>query len=40
VTYALIASFTQVGFAQPTTYLLELTLAAAILAPPVSSRAG
>jgi hypothetical protein len=35
VTYSLVASFTQVGFAQPTTYLLELTLAASLLATPV-----
>ena len=35
ITYCLVASFTQVGFAQPTTYLLELTLAASLLVPPV-----
>jgi hypothetical protein len=33
ITYSLVASFTQVGFAQPTTYLLELTLAASLLVP-------
>jgi hypothetical protein len=36
ITYCLIASFTQVGFAQPTTYLLELTLAASLLVLPVA----
>jgi hypothetical protein len=35
-TYGLIASFTQVGFAQPTTYLLELTLAASLIVPPIA----
>lgn len=38
ITYCLVASFTQVGFAQPTTYLLELTLAASLLVPPVPAR--
>lgn len=38
ITYSLIASFTQVGFANPTTYLLELTLAASLLTPPVMGR--
>ena len=38
ITYCLVASFTQVGFAQPTTYLLELTLAASLLVPPVAAR--
>jgi len=33
ITYTLVASFTQVGFAQATTYLLELTLAASLLVP-------
>jgi hypothetical protein len=33
ITYSLVASFTQVGFAQATTYLLELTLAASLLVP-------
>ncbi len=36
VTYCLIASFTQVGFANPTTYLLELTLAASLMVPPIA----
>jgi hypothetical protein len=36
ITYCLIASFTQVGFANPTTYLLELTLAASLMVPPVT----
>lgn len=34
ITYCLVASFTQVAFAEPTTYLLELTLAASLLVPP------
>jgi hypothetical protein len=38
ITYCLIASFTQVGFAQATTYLLELTLAASLMVPPVAAR--
>ena len=38
ITYCLTASFTQVGFAQPTTYLLELTLAASLLVPPIAAR--
>jgi hypothetical protein len=38
ITYCLIASFTQVGFAQPTTYLLELTLAASLMVPPLAAR--
>lgn len=33
VTYCLVASFTQMGFAGATVYLLELTLAASLLAP-------
>ena len=37
ITYCLVASFTQVAFAEPTTYLLELTLAASLLVPPVAS---
>jgi hypothetical protein len=37
-TYALIASFTQVGFASATIYLLELTLAASLLVPSVARR--
>jgi hypothetical protein len=39
ITYALIASFTQVGFANPTTYLLELTLAMSLLVPSIALRA-
>jgi hypothetical protein len=31
VTYCLVASFTETGFSQPSTYLLELTLAASLL---------
>lgn len=38
ITYTLIASFTQVGFVNPTTYLLELTLAMSLLVPPVALR--
>lgn len=38
ITYCLVASFTQVGFADDTTYLLELTLAASLLVPPVVVR--
>jgi hypothetical protein len=38
ITYCLIASFTQVGFANPTTYLLELTLAASLMVPPVAAK--
>jgi hypothetical protein len=38
ITYCLIASFTQVGFATPTTYLLELTLAASLLVPSTPGR--
>lgn len=37
-TYCLIASFTQVGFATVTTYLLELTLAASLLMPSAAGR--
>ena len=33
ITYCLVASFTQVGFATSTTYLLEMTLAASLLVP-------
>jgi hypothetical protein len=35
VTYGLIASLTQVGFSEPTTYLLELTLAASLMMQPI-----
>jgi hypothetical protein len=38
ITYTLIASFTQVGFANATTYLLELTLAASLLVPSAAMR--
>ena len=37
ITYSLIASFTQVGFSEATTYLLELTLAASLMVPPVEA---
>ena len=41
ITYSLIASFTQVGFADATTYLLELSLAASLLArPPAGKQPG
>lgn len=36
ITYCLVASFTQVGFADVTTYLLEVTLAVSLLVPPVA----
>jgi hypothetical protein len=36
ITYGLLASFTQVTFAQTTTYLLELSLAASLLVAPVA----
>lgn len=39
ITYTLIASFTQVGFVNPTTYLLELTLAMSLLVPPAAPSA-
>jgi hypothetical protein len=38
ITYSLVASFTQVGIANPTTYLLELSLAGALLVPSSTSR--
>ena len=38
ITYTLVASFTQVGFANVTTYLLELTLAASLLVPSIAVR--
>jgi hypothetical protein len=38
ITYCLIASFTQVGFATVTTYLLELTLAVSLLVPSAQGR--
>ena len=42
ITYCLIASFTEDGFTDATTYMLELTLAASLLAAPIvsSRRAG
>jgi len=36
-TYCLVASFTEVGFTDVTPYLLELTLAASLLVPPIAS---
>ena len=38
VTYCLIASFTEVGFTDASTYLLDMTLAASLLVPAVASR--
>jgi hypothetical protein len=38
ITYCLISSITEVGFAEPTTYLLEFTLAASLMVPPVTAR--
>ncbi len=38
ITYTLVASFTQVGFANATTYLLELTMAASLLVPLAATR--
>jgi hypothetical protein len=38
VTYSLVASFTQVGFTDATTYLLELTVAASLLVRPSARR--
>ena len=37
VTYCLVASFTETGFSQPSTYLLEVTLAASLLVPTVTA---
>jgi O-antigen ligase len=37
ITYGLVASFTQVGSAEATTYLLELILAASLMVPPVEA---
>jgi hypothetical protein len=39
VTYCLVASFTEVGFTDASTYLLELTLAASLLVPQVGAGA-
>jgi hypothetical protein len=38
VTYCLVASFTETGLSQPSSYLLELTLAASLLVPSVTDR--
>lgn len=38
VTYCMIASITEVGFTDATSYLLELTLAASLLVPPLAAR--
>jgi O-antigen/teichoic acid export membrane protein len=38
ITYCLVASFTEVGFTNVNPYLLELTLAASLLTPPVIGR--
>jgi len=38
VTYCLIASFTEVGFTDASTYMLDLTVAASLLVPPGLSR--
>ena len=38
VTYCMLASFTEVGFTDASTYLLELTLAASLLVPTADSR--
>jgi hypothetical protein len=38
VTYCLIASYTETGLSQPSDYLLELTLAASLLVPPLAAR--
>ena len=37
ITYCLVASFTEVGFTDASTYLLELTLAASLLVPSAES---
>lgn len=39
VTYCLVASFTETGLSQPSSYLLELTLAASLLVPSATDRA-
>jgi hypothetical protein len=38
ITYCLVASFTEVGFTGASPYLLELTLAASLLVPPIAGR--
>lgn len=40
LTYCLIASFTEVGFTDASTYMLDLTVAASLLVPPALSRSG
>lgn len=40
ITYCLLASITEVGFTDATTYMLELTLAASLLVPTPSGREG
>jgi O-Antigen ligase len=37
VTYCLVASYTEVGFTDASTYLLDLTLAASLLVPPLAN---
>jgi len=39
VTYCLVASFTETGLSQPSSYMLELTLAASLLVPSVTDKA-
>ncbi len=38
VTYCLVASYTETGLSQPSAYLLDLTLAASLLAAPLTAR--
>jgi hypothetical protein len=38
ITYSLVASFTETGFTDVSTYLLELTLAASLMAPSIAGR--
>ena len=38
ITYCLLASFTEVGFTDVSAYLLDLTLAASLIVPPVEIR--
>jgi hypothetical protein len=38
VTYCLIASYTETGLSQPSAYLLDMTLAASLLVPPLVAR--
>ena len=37
VTYCLVASYTETGLSQPSSYLLDLTLAASLLMPPLAA---